>query len=66
MNAVSIAFWGALGIVATALVAVSGYSLTRKAGASTAGGTIAAFSAASVFIMIYIAVSTFIMQYLVH
>jgi hypothetical protein len=66
MNAVCMVLWGALGIVATALVAVCGYSLARQAGANPAGGIVAASGAAGVFIMIYIAVSTFVMQYLVH
>lgn len=65
MNAVSISLWAALGIVTTLLVAVCGYSLSRKTGARSAMGLMVAASAAGVFIMLYVTVSTFIMQYLV-
>jgi hypothetical protein len=66
MSAVSIGLWAALGLVATILVGVCGYVLTRKTGAGWAKALMVASSAAGAFIILYLAVSTFIMQYLVH
>jgi hypothetical protein len=58
------ALWGALGISNAMLAAVCGYFLSRRAGSAPAASVVVGFGAAGTVIVVYVAVSTFVVQYL--
>jgi hypothetical protein len=64
MSGTMMMFWVALGFSATLLVAMCSYFVARKGGSGTAHAVMVASGAACAFILIYVAVSTFITQYL--
>jgi hypothetical protein len=56
--------WGALGLSNAMLAAVCGYFLSRRAGSTPAAAAMVGSCAAGTLILVYVAVSTFVVQYL--